>query len=181
MTIKIMIMNALLLLVCGSFRLRHVADKTDAAKEALRAKLIAIAEKEVGVREKTGRNDGPRIQEYLSVVKLKSGDPYCAAFVSWAYACAGLAEPRSGWSPSLFPASRLTKSPAAADVFGIYFVALKRIAHVGLVVKINGDWVETLEGNTNLAGSREGVYRKKRHIKTIRAFADWVSERRKLP
>lgn len=34
---------------------------------------------QLGVREKTGRNDGSEIKKYLESVGLKEGNPYCAA------------------------------------------------------------------------------------------------------
>lgn len=37
-----------------------------------------------------------------TAVKLKKGQPWCAAFVSWVFAKAGYTAPRTGWSPALF-------------------------------------------------------------------------------
>lgn len=44
--------------------------------------------------------------------------------------------------------------------------------HTGFVTAVNGEWVDTIEGNTNSAGSREGdgVYRKRRLIKNAKGF-----------
>ena len=138
-------------------------------------RLIPIAMAELWVREKTGKNDGKRVEEYLASVKLKKGDPYCAAFVSWVFQQAGYELPRTGWSPALFPAARLAKAAAPGNVFGIYFPALKRIAHCGLVVSSRSDWVNTVEGNTDASGGREGggVYQRLRHKKSIRLYSDW--------
>lgn len=138
-------------------------------------RLIPIAMAELWVREKTGKNDGKRVEEYLASVKLKKGDPYCAAFVSWVFQQAGYELPRTGWSPALFPAARLAKAAAPGNVFGIYFPALKRIAHCGLVVSSRSDWVSTVEGNTDASGGREGggVYQRLRHKKSIRLYSDW--------
>jgi len=137
--------------------------------------LIPIALAELWVREESGRNDGKRVEEYLSTVGLKRGDPYCAAFVSWVFKQAGYNLPRTGWSPALFPTSELVKAAAPGNVFGIYFPAIKRIAHCGLVVESRGDWITTVEGNTDASGGREGggVYQRLRHKKSIRMFSDW--------
>lgn len=137
-------------------------------------KLIPIARAELWVREETGNNDGRRVEEYLAAVGLKKGDPYCAAFVSWVFKQAGYAEPRTGWSPALFPAAKLVKAAMPGNVFGIYFPALKRIAHCGFVERVNGDWITTIEGNTNVAGSREGegVYRRLRHVRGVKRCAE---------
>lgn len=143
--------------------------------------LVRIAQGELGLREKTGRNDGKRIAEFLVSVGLKRPEPWCAAYVSWVFAKAGFAKPRSGWSPDLFPASRLARSALPGNLIGIYFPEKKRIAHVGLIEKQDGDWLVSLEGNTNVTGSREGdgVYRKRRHRKTVYRIADWVSNGRR--
>ena len=137
--------------------------------------LLEIARAELGTRELSGKNDGPRILTYQAAAGLKSGDAWCAAFVSWVFLKAGYPKPRTGWSPALFPAVRIKKTAAPGMLFGIYFPALKRIAHCGFVESLRGDWVITIEGNTNLAGAREGdgVYRKWRPHKSIYRFAEW--------
>nr|WP_226905010.1 peptidoglycan-binding protein [Pedobacter schmidteae] len=138
--------------------------------------VIKIARKEIGVREKGCQNCGARIRDYLNCVGIKSPAPYCAAWVSWCFAQAGYPQPRTAWSPALFPAARVVKAPEPAIVFGIYFPKLKRIAHVGLVARLQGDWIVALEANTNVAGSREGqgVYERLRHKRTIHRYADWL-------
>lgn len=157
-----------------------VQDKEEAN---CRLRIVKIAATEVGVRERTGRNDGKRVESYLSIAGLHRGDPYCAAFVSWVFSTEGYARPRSGWSPDLFPSNRITKSALPGNVIGIYFANLKRIAHVGIIEKTAHDWCYSLEANTNVNGSREGegVYRKRRHLKTIYRIADWILPGRRSP
>jgi hypothetical protein len=115
-------------------------------------------------------------------VHLKKGNPWCAAFVSWVFWQAGYAKPRSGWSPDLLPAARRTSNPAPGDVLGIYFLDLKRIAHVGLVLSRHHDWLSSIEGNTNGDGSREGygVFKRMRHKRFIYAYANWRGSRKGL-
>ncbi|MFD1630561.1 CHAP domain-containing protein [Pseudopedobacter beijingensis] len=143
-----------------------------------RNRIVQLARNEIGVRELTGNNDGKRVAEYLKAVGLQQGSPWCAAFVSWVFRQAGFALPRTAWSPAMFNASVNVKEAQTAVVFGIYFPELKRVAHVGLVERVDGDWLMTIEGNTNVTGSREGdgVYRKRRHQKTIYRYADWVGK-----
>ena len=138
--------------------------------------VLAIAQSQLGVREETGHNDGPAVEKYLAYTGNAKGDPWCAAFVSWVFGQAGYKAPRTAWSPALFPTMRLSKAAMPATVFGIYFADKQRIAHAGLVERKRGNWVYTIEGNTNLAGAREGdgVYRKLRHLNTIAAFANWL-------
>lgn len=138
--------------------------------------LVGIAEREVGVRERTGQNDGLKVEDYLASADLKKGQPWCAAFVSWVYKQAGYTKPRTGWSPALFPSSRLVRSALPGNLLAVYFPKLKRIGHVGIIVKMDGEWCSSIEGNTNSEGSSEGdgVYIKRRHVKTIYRIADWI-------
>jgi hypothetical protein len=159
----------------SSNRITAVPEKASAERE----KLLRIAKNELGTREASGQNDGPKVAAYLHYVSFRQGNPWCAAFVSWVFGQAGYPAPRTAWSPALFPESKRRKKIAPAMVFGIYFNNLKRIAHCGLVEGQDGDWLLTIEGNTNMAGSREGdgVYRKRRPLKTIKYFAEWIPEK----
>lgn len=145
-----------------------------------RAKLCDEARKHLGLREKTGKNDGQQVEQFLSIVGLKKGEPWCAAFISWLFHEMGRVKPKSGWTPDLFPNSKLTKSTFPGNLIGIYFPEKRRIAHVGLIEKVDGNWIVSIEGNTNLKGSREGdgVYRKRRPMKSIHKISDWVTEKR---
>lgn len=145
---------------------------------------------EIGVREATGQNDGDRVEAYLRYCGLGPGYAYCAAFVSWAMGEAGYAEPRNPWSPALLPSARIVwrqrdhatsaYSLVEGDVFGIHYINLERIGHVGFVDEWDGAWCITVEGNTGpdnpiRAGpSEQGVHRKRRPVKTIHAIARWT-------
>lgn len=161
----------------------------------VRAKLKRIYTGQIGVREKTGRNDGEQVERYLRYVHLDKGNAWCAAMVCWALGQACLDNPRSGWSPDLFPAPRLVwqrrrelqvalpgnktgAMPQPGDVFGIWFPDKRRIAHCGFVDQWSGSWVITVEGNTNPRGSREGdgVYRRRRLAQSLYRVADWVGD-----
>lgn len=162
---------------------RHLLANEKHATITCRQNLIKVASQEVGVRERTGDNDGKRVEEYLAAVHLKRGNPYCAAFISWVYMQEGFARPSSGWSPDLVPVHRLCSTALPANIFGIYFPELGRVAHVGMIETVQHDWLVTIEANTNVAGSREGegVYRKRRHLKTIYRMADWIVPERRKP
>ncbi|WP_051292672.1 CHAP domain-containing protein [Olivibacter sitiensis] len=164
----------------------------------LQQKIRDIYTAEIGVREATGKNDGSRVEAYLRYCGLGKGNAWCAAFVSWVYGQAGLKEPRTAWAAALFPKAKqvqlsaigsghsVARSPSQGAtqnaqqslglVFGIYYPSLGRIGHCGFVDGVEGSTLITVEGNTNEVGSREGdgVYRKRRPIKTIHALADWL-------
>ncbi len=146
-----------------------------------------IYTREIGLREATGRNDGPRVAEYLRYCGLGEGHEWCAAFVSWCHGQAGHPQPRNAWAAALFPEKRviwwngnvqatlavalgtgMNPAPTPGDVFGIYIPSKKRIAHCGFVDAWDGTWCLTVEGNVDNA-----VVRKRRSIKTIHAVARW--------
>ncbi|WP_231625464.1 peptidoglycan-binding protein [Pedobacter sp. R20-19] len=145
---------------------------------SVQQRIITIAQSQIGVREATGHNDGRQIEAYLHYTGLKKGNPWCAAFVSWVFGQAGFCQPVTAWSPNLFPIKRRTTNIGPATIFGVYFPSLKRIAHCGLVAQKNGHWLITIEGNTNMDGSREGngVHRKRRLVQSIKLFADWIKQ-----
>ncbi|RZM24739.1 MAG: peptidoglycan-binding protein [Pedobacter sp.] len=138
------------------------------------ALVIAAAQKEIGVKESM-ENSGKRVDEYNAYVGLKKV-AWCASFMSWCHGQAGYPQPRTAWSPALFPPERLAKKAMRGMVMGIYYPEKGRIAHCGLVEDMKSDWCYSIEGNTNVNGGREGdgVYRKIRHIRTIAKLANWL-------
>lgn len=152
--------------------------------------IVAIATKEIGVRETT-QNRGTQVEIYLKAVGLDysggytyPGYSWCAAFVKWCMIKANIITPgmnamaescyNSGnvvYSDSLFH-----KAFAPGDVFTIYFKSLGRVGHCGIVESIDGDILSTIEGNTNDDGSRNGngVYARRRNISEIHTISRWV-------
>jgi hypothetical protein len=145
---------------------------------------------QLGIREATGHNDGKQVETYLAVTKLGKGNPWCAAFLAWCFHEAGVVTINSAYAPNWFPSSKtiytrgnrlnLKFTPTQADVFGLWFNNLHRIAHVGFIDQWSSGngYVITVEGNTNEAGSREGdgVYRKRRLKRTIYKVANWIDK-----
>jgi hypothetical protein len=137
----------------------------------LKDKTAEIALGEKGVKE-VGKNAGPRVEVYLRCVGLGPGYAWCAAFVSWcveqAFKAVGLGDGLVG--PMLF-----RKSAGALALFHVNAplvvprgaqVALPCIGvedhggglgHVYIILAVHPDGtLDTIEGNTNEAGSREG-------------------------
>lgn len=166
--------------------------------ESTGQKVKTIYDSQIGVREATGHNDGPQVEAYLRYTGLGKGNAWCAAFVCWVLGQAGVDNPKTAWAASLFPHDKLvwprakirargnpqratkkvltTGNPQRATIFGLYFPSLKRIAHCGFIDEWNEKEVITVEGNTNDKGGREGdgVYRKRRPVKSLYAVADWI-------
>ncbi|HQS52214.1 MAG TPA: hypothetical protein PLN99_09980, partial [Daejeonella sp.] len=70
------------------------------------ARVKQVYDSQIGIKE-SGWNSGPDVEQYLRYVNLPKGNPWCAAFVCWVFGKAGVANPRTGWTPSLFPASNV--------------------------------------------------------------------------
>jgi hypothetical protein len=150
-----------------------------------RIKLIELARSKLYVREATGKNDGKDVVMFLHSVDRKKGDAWCAAFVSWLHIQYSIPNPESGWSPDWFrnnvvyrrPVPRMTPFVSRpGQVFGLYYESKKRGAHVGIIESETRLHYNTIEGNTNAAGSNEGdgVYRKIRRKTDIYAISDFV-------
>lgn len=60
----------------------------------LAATSIDIAQRQIGVKEATGKNDGKQVAVYQDYIgKWVEGEPWCAAFASW---CIGQAAAKLG-------------------------------------------------------------------------------------
>ena len=138
---------------------------------------------QIGVKEKTGNNDGLQVEMYLNSVGLSKGDPWCAAYVSWCFQQNKINNPKSGYSPYWFLSNVIYKRGKTseivfpkASVFGIWFESKGRVAHVGFIDRDKGKEVVTVEGNTNGGGSRDGdgIYRRIRLKRQIYCVSDWV-------
>jgi hypothetical protein len=125
-----------------------------------------------------GSNWGKYVQSLLSNVGINFAAPWCAAFVfskfKDAAAALGVENPvyKTGGVLKLWQqevANRVTV-PQAGDVFIMDFG--KGTGHTGFVYAVEGDYVLTVEGNTNDEGSREGfeVAKRKRPIKGMLGF-----------
>jgi len=148
-------------------------------------RVAEIYTAEIGVREKTGNNDGERVEEYLRVCGLGKGYAWCAAFISWTFDKAGVKAIKSAWSPNWFPANKTiyvrgnknNLTPNRADVLGITRTN-GSVYHVGFIDEwTNGsNFCISVEGNTNNAGSAEGdgVYKKRRLKSQIGKVSRWI-------
>lgn len=147
-------------------------------------RLAKAAESQVGVRE-TKTNGGERIAEYQRATWLPVGPwAWCAAFVCWCVREAMGGErytfPRpetagawdfENWCRSVDNSVKLHK-PHEDDIRRGDIVIFT-FSHIGIAVGDIGKdgMVQTVEGNTNSDGAREGdgVYRKRRYASKIRS------------
>jgi hypothetical protein len=156
-----------------------------AAQAPLAVKLVELARKEIGVQEVNGTNCGPRVNEYKSATSLdpEQGWPWCAAFICWLM------------REAMKDNSYTFKRPTTASAWGFEDWAAKQnnkvqlkkphkddikagdivmftFSHIGLAISDPQDgYIDTIEGNTDGQGSREGgaVLLKKRKLSAIRS------------
>lgn len=153
------------------------------AEEVLRQALA-----QDGTGEDLGRNRGRMVNQFLEASNNSPGEPWCMAFVQWCIAEAakefGVKNPckennvvtghvMTFWGGTKPLGWRVT-NPADARPGDIMIIEHGGgTGHTGFVVSPPaGGKVETIEGNTNLAGSREGtaVLRKSRPLAHIKGF-----------
>lgn len=174
-----------------------VTIETHEQDEPLVAAALQVAETQIGVTEEPPfKNTGKKVAEYLGSIGLGQGNPWCAAFVYWCFDQAAKDQKvpnplfKTGhcmthWREARKRGIRCIPSAEAIDnpellrpgqVFIMHYGQDK--GHTGLVAGVEGGLLETIEGNTNVAGGREGdgVYRKRqRRIKDINmGFIDYA-------
>lgn len=142
-------------------------------------KAIELAKSQLGKEEvPRGSNWGHPVKDYLSRVGITFPASWCMAFVYWSFDEA--AKQLSTMNPLIktggvlnafnSAASHHVSDPQPGDIFiqdhG------HGLGHTGIVIKVNGDTLETIEGNTNDTGSREGfeVCEKKRTKASMKGY-----------
>lgn len=142
--------------------------------------LLSIARSQIGFAEDPkGSNWGRHVKKYLAAIGINFPAAWCMAFVYWCVdeACKEqkLQNPlrRTGgvmeqWNHTLL--SKRTIHPAAGTIFIMDHG--KGLGHTGIVEKVEGVWIYTIEGNTNDEGSREGyeVARRRRPLTSIKGY-----------
>lgn len=143
----------------------------------LRNKLVLIAESQLGVKEATGKNDGPEVHKYLHSTGFDEGSSWCAAFIAWCHEELKIPNPKSPWSPHWFEWNVVYESSKKGikhfkakkgQVFGLYSEDRRRVTHIGLITGITRFNYETIEGNID-----NGVYRRLRNKRSIYVIADY--------
>lgn len=160
-------------------RLFNTYQLKEPVSKRLAIRALEIAETQLYVREKTGKNDGVEIKKYLNSVGLPEGYAWCAAFVFWCFEQAAIAlnvpNPLvrtagvlNHWNNT--KGQKIQKDPQPGDIFIMDYG--KGLGHMGIVSEVFSDRVVTIDGNTNLQGSREGdgVYERSRLKSTIKGY-----------
>lgn len=146
--------------------------------------IADIAETQIGVRE-VRNNFAPAIEKYWRATSYGDGmenrEPWCSAFVSWCVMEARKRDERLrvGKRPDFAAVNQW--GPWARDNGGYVLkpemgkrgdIVVFKFSHIGVItLGLSGGCYLTCEGNTDVAGSREGggVYEKRRSVGVIAA------------
>lgn len=153
---------------------------TEISKEALK-----IAREQLGVMEDPpGSNRGKKVEEYQAAAGCPPGSYWCACFTYYCYKKAsenlGVPNPacktascHTHWNKTKgnkISTEQAVNNPALIKPGSVFIIDHgKGFGHTGIVEKVEGGIIHTIEGNSNTGGSRNGigVYQLRRKIATI--------------
>jgi len=122
--------------------------------------LLTWAANQVGVEEDP---PGSNKQKFASLADHTNGLAWCATFLvaGWKVNDVPLIDGTDTASTvamhdAFKAAGRLRHHPRPGDVAFVFYEDLGRIGHAFYVNKVDGDFVKTIEGNSNLDGSPQG-------------------------
>lgn len=171
---------------------------SNAPKDPFLARVLqtASAEEAKHVREvPVNSNRGPQVDAYLTRAGAVPGQSWCCAFVYWCFDEAARAMGRANpmprtagcldhWERALAHGTKCIPAAAALENPGLVQSGMVFIVdhggglgHTGLVEKVAGGLLTTIEGNTDASKTREGggVYRLTRKINEInKGFIDYT-------
>ena len=155
----------------------------DTAGLTLASAALQIAQGQLGqCEEPKGSNCAPMVDKYLESAGLRPGYAWCQAFVYWCYEQAAnelnitnpqvkTAGVKDCWNKTTpqhkIPKAAALHNPALLKA-GTQFILsfANNTGHTGIVEKMDGLVMHTIEGNSNTDGSREG-YEVVRHVRNI--------------
>jgi hypothetical protein len=156
--------------------------------------LVQLALAEVGTREE-GMNGGDQVREYQAATWLAPGPwPWCAAFTCWLLrewlesdsAARGALEVTAGtlerwrcrdakafgWEKWAKQRGLIVLTESSMAMAGDFVVF--DFSHIGVVVadQMDRGFIDTVEGNTDKTGGREGdgVWKKRRATNLVRSY-----------
>jgi len=164
------------------------------APNVLLTQVLAVAASQVGVMESpAGSNNGPDVNKYQDAAGAPHGEAWCMAFVFWCFLQAsknlGSANPavKTGGVLDMWNRASCKRVLAADAKSSTSLVLPGQIfiistggghGHTGLIERIDGGLLTTIEGNTNNSGSREGIGVFRRKARTINSINEGYLEYR---
>lgn len=140
-------------------------------------RIIAIAGKEVGYAEAPPNSNRTKFGKWFGY----NGVAWCAMFVSWCYAQAGVALPKIGFSMPGFAGCQtavayfkakglVVAQPEPGDIVFYDWNRDGRYDHTGIFIRrVTGNRFEAIEGNTSLSNQSNGgqVMRRVREFRGV--------------
>lgn len=142
--------------------------------------LLNIAKEEIGYLEKRSSNkledktsnagSGNYTKYWRDIKPDYQGQPWCACFVTWCFEKAFGKENTKKllkhypyvYCPTMASLFTLNANPKKGDI--VIFKRNGTFVHTGIVTKVNGDYFETIEGNTSggntIVANGGGVFKK---------------------
>ncbi len=144
-------------------------------------KSYSILQSQIGIREKTGHNDGPEIKMYLKSVGLAEGYAWCAALQVWTFvkaACEAMSSipiAITAMASGIYTAATISGRKSVNQSVHVGDIVVWKFSrtpsgHTGRCTKVLYRWrIRNLEGNTSsgLGGSQRdggGVYERTRDL-----------------
>ena len=154
---------------------KNTEDKEDNHMNHIQKAITQIGQEEVPKGSNWGTTDKPAVINYLKSVGIGFPASWCMAFVYWCcketfpgnplYKTGGVLKQWNKVDPKY-----KHKTPLAGDIFIMDHG--HGLGHTGFVESVEGLYINTIEGNTNDTGSREGyaVCRRMRQINSCKGF-----------
>ncbi len=152
------------------------------------ASVLDVAISQIGILEDpVGSNRGPQVDKYIRSVDLNPAGHFawCVAFLYFCFEEAAKKEGRanpmvktagvldhwnkagSGGIPRI-TAARAQTFPTLIQPGHLFTIKTSKVTgHTGIIERVLGSKLVTIEGNTNLGGSREGIGVFRRSMRTI--------------
>lgn len=145
----------------------------DKAEKGISAEAVKVAKTQIGVMESPpNSNKGPEVNQYLASVNCPPGNFWCAGFVYWCFneaakklkrdnpACktAGCLFHWNNSSGKKITTREAINNPSLIKPGAVFIMDHgKGMGHTGIISRVEGGFIYTIEGNSNSGGSRNGI------------------------
>ena len=130
-----------------------------------RADVVSVAQSQIGLGEIGGNNKGVYVRQYLNG---RENLPWCAGFISYCFKKAGLNLPYTLRARDFIKLGKVVRNPQTGDLI---IFSRQGGGHIGIIEKVQGDTITTIEGNKGKYPSKvKRVVYKRNHIKNFLGF-----------
>jgi cell wall-associated NlpC family hydrolase len=139
----------------------------------LAVEVLKVARSQVGIMEvPAGSNSGREVNEYLQSVNCGPGNFWCAAFIYWCFQkatvnlgrqnplvkTAGCLDHWRRTQGAKVLSRQAVDNPSSISPGAVFIIDHGQgFGHTGLVAKVEGGMIHTIEGNSNPGGGRNGL------------------------